>query len=181
MAVKTLCRLQTSLGAAEVAILELGDRLTNPEHSIAVGERHLGCQGVHVYKKQTRVAAPFHPSEDESVRNSQGALPPPVGRLPTPMPRSIPTSSKDLALSPPVPALSPRAPAQANEGLNPRGWPGPSKQAFPGPEAQAREDPSGLSCGSLVTPSWVTEPRGAHTPCVPRAAQMGEPGNRLGP
>lgn len=138
MAVKTLCRLQTSLGAAEVAILELGDGLTNPEHSIAVGERHLGCQGVHVYKKQTRVAAPFHPSEDESVRNSQGALPPPVGRLPTPMPRSIPTSSKDLALSPPVPALSPRAPAQANEGLNPRGWPGPSKQAFPGPEAQVR-------------------------------------------
>lgn len=73
MAVKILCRLQTSLGEAEVAILELGDRLTKPEHRIVVGKLHLGCQGVHVYKKQTQVAAPFNPSEDESVRNSKVA------------------------------------------------------------------------------------------------------------
>lgn len=42
MAVKILCRLQTSLGEAEVAILELGDKLTKPELNIAVG--HLAAK-----------------------------------------------------------------------------------------------------------------------------------------
>lgn len=118
---KILCRLQTSLGEAEVAILELGDRLTKTEHSIAVGNFTLAAKvsmciksklkwlflSIQVKMKVLEIARwLISPSPKQAAQTyaKEHSLLQGMGG-------EASLSSKGLALSPPTPALSPEGPS----------------------------------------------------------------------